>query len=224
MSKARVLVVDDDAQMRDMLELGLQQEFEVLCVADGFAALETLRAGWRPDVVVLDIAMPKIDGVSLVPMLRRVSEAPVLMLSARNETPDKIAALTAGADDYVSKPFDLGELTARLRSRVRRPQLARPQALSFADVEMDLDARTVSRAGVGVELTAREFDLLATLLREPGRVFTRAQLIDRVWGDGAAVEPNVVETYVSYLRAKLERPPATRLIRTVRRVGYTLRA
>lgn len=225
MNDPRVLVVDDDAQMRDMLELGLGRlGFEVRCVADGPASLDMLRSGWRPEAIVLDILMPKIDGVALVPMLRRLTQAPILMLSARTETPEKIAALTAGADDYVSKPFDLGELAARLRSRVRRPQLANPQMLSFADLEMDLDARHATRAGKALGLTSREFDLLAVLLREPGRVFTRSQLVDRVWGEETAVEPNVVETYISYLRAKLEAPPATRLIRTVRRIGYTLRS
>ncbi len=224
MSEGRVLVVDDDAQMRDMLELGLRASgFEVRCANDGPAALELLRSSWRPEVIVLDILMPKVDGIALIPMLRRLSEVPILMLSARTETLDKITALTAGADDYVAKPFDLAELIARLHSRIRRPQLANRHTLNFADVAMDLDARTVARAGKEIQLTAREFDLLRTFLREPGRVFTRGQLIDRVWGDEAAVEPNVVETYISYLRAKLEQPPAGRLIRTIRRVGYTLR-
>jgi DNA-binding response OmpR family regulator len=145
------------------------------------------------------------------------------MLSARKEVPDKIAALTAGADDYLGKPFDLGELAARLHSRLRRPQLSKPQIVTFDDITMDLERREVSRSDRQIALTTREFDLLATLLREPGRVFTREQLIDRVWGDDAAVEPNVVETYVSYLRGKLDEPDKASIIRTVRRVGYTIR-
>jgi DNA-binding response OmpR family regulator len=222
--RPRVLVVDDEPYMRDMLELGLEQHgFEVRCAQDGPAALAIFESAWRPDVIVLDVVMPKVDGMTLLPMLRRASEVPILMLSARKEVPDKIAALTAGADDYVGKPFDLGELAARLHSRVRRPALSKPQALSFADVAMDLETRTVTRAGVEIALTVREFDLLAVLVREPGRVFTREQLIDRVWGYDAAVEPNVVESYISYLRSKLERPPASRLIRTIRRVGYCIR-
>jgi DNA-binding response OmpR family regulator len=223
--RPRVLVIDDEPYMRDMLELGLEQHgFEVRCAADGPAALALFETAWRPDVIVLDVVMPKIDGMALLPMLRRASEVPILMLSARKEVPDKIAALTLGADDYVGKPFDLGELAARLHSRVRRPALSKPQTANFADVAMDLEKRTVTRAGVDVPLTAREFDLLAVLVREPGRVFTREQLLDRVWGYDAAVEPNVVESYISYLRAKLERPPATRLIRTIRRVGYCIRS
>ncbi|MBV8489359.1 MAG: response regulator transcription factor [Candidatus Eremiobacteraeota bacterium] len=208
--------------MRDMLELGLEQHgFDVRSAPDGAAALAVLDSGWRPDAIVLDVVMPKIGGMDLLPQLRRGSEVPIVMLSARKEVPDKIAALAAGADDYVGKPFDLGELAARLYSRVRRPKLSKPQSVSYADVAMDLETRQVTRAGRMLSLTAREFDLLAVFVREPGRVFTRDQLLDQVWGFEAAVEPNVVETYVSYLRAKLGEPP---LIRTIRRVGYTMRA
>lgn len=189
---------------------------------DGPAALSLVEAA-RPDVIVLDVMMPKIDGTSLVPMLRRVTEAPIVMLSARKDAPEKIAALTAGADDYVGKPFDLGEVAARLHSRLRRPQLAKRDTITYADVVMDVTTREVERAGIRVSLTAREFDLLATLLREPGRVFTREHLIDKVWGYDPAVEPNVVETYTSYLRSKLDRDAPKPLIRTIRRVGYTAR-
>ncbi|HET9028676.1 MAG TPA: response regulator transcription factor [Candidatus Aquilonibacter sp.] len=223
LANPRILVVDDEQHMREMLDIGLSQfGFDVTCAPDGPAALALLEAV-RPDVIVLDVMMPKIDGTSLVPLLRRLTEAPIVMLSARKEAPDKIAALTAGADDYVGKPFDLGELAARLHSRLRRPQLLKRDTIAYADIVMDLRMREVERNGERVVLTSREFDLLATLLREPGRVFTREQLIDKVWGFDAAVEPNVVETYISYLRSKLERPGASPLIRTIRRVGYTAR-
>jgi two-component system, OmpR family, response regulator PrrA len=223
-TKPRVLVIDDEPEMRGVLDLGLAQHgFDVQAAADGQAALAILRSGWRPDAIVMDVMMPKVDGMTLIPMVRRLTEAPILMLSARKEVPDKIAALTAGADDYLGKPFDLGELAARLHSRLRRPQLSKPQTIVHGDVSMDLERREVLRADEPMALTTREFDLLATLLREPGRVFTREQLIDRVWGDDAAVEPNVVETYVSYLRGKLDKPDEPSLIRTVRRVGYTIR-
>jgi two-component system response regulator PrrA len=222
--RPRVLIIDDEPHMRDMLEIGLEQRgFDVRCAPDGGAALALLLTPWRPEVIVLDVVMPRIDGMSLIPMLRRTTEAPIVMLSAKAEASDKVQALSTGADDYVAKPFDLGELVARLQSRIRRPQLVKPQALSFAGIAMDLDRREVSRDGVAIALTSREFDLLATLVREPGRVFTREQLIDKVWGLDAEVEPNVVETYISYLRAKLEPPPSPRLIRTIRRVGYTIR-
>lgn len=210
--------------MRNMLELGLAQHgFEVTAAADGAEALA--RARETPfDAIVLDVMMPRIDGTSLVPMLRRITEAPIIMLSARKESHDQIAALTAGADDYVGKPFDLGELAARLHSRLRRPQLAKRDTLSYAGLVMDHGTRAVEYHAAPLELTAREYDLLAMLAREPGRVFTREQLIDNVWGIDAAVEPNVVETYISYLRAKLDAVGARGLIRTIRRVGYTLRA
>jgi len=223
-SKPRILVIDDEPEMRGVLDLGLAQHgFDVQAAADGQAALAILRSGWRPDAIVMDVMMPKVDGMTLIPMVRRLTEAPILMLSARKEVPDKIAALTAGADDYLGKPFDLGELAARLHSRLRRPQLSKPQIISHGDITMDLERREVTRGNQPIALTTRDFDLLATLLREPGRVFTREQLIDRVWGNDAAVEPNVVETYVSYLRGKLDEPDAASLIRTVRRVGYTIR-
>lgn len=224
MSKPRVLVIDDEPEMRGVLDLGLAQHgFDVQTAADGQAALAILRTGWRPDAIVMDVMMPKVDGMTLIPMVRRLTEAPILMLSARTEVPDKIAALTAGADDYLGKPFDLGELAARLHSRLRRPQLSKPQIVAHGDITMDLERREVTRGENAIALTTREFDLLATLLREPGRVFTREQLIDRVWGNDAAVEPNVVETYVSYLRTKLDEPDKPSRIKTVRRVGYTIR-
>jgi len=218
-----VLVVDDEPNVREMLEIGLAQHgFTIHCAADGAQALGVLR-DLRPDAILLDVMMPKIDGVSLVPLIRRITEAPILMISALIDAQDKISGLTAGADDYVAKPFDLGEVAARLRAQLRRPQLAKRDVIRYADVVMDMTTRRVESESGAIELTAREFDLLATFLREPGRVFTRDQLLDRVWGRDAAVEPNVVETYVSYLRGKLgERGPRP-LIRTIRRVGYTAR-
>lgn len=223
LDRPTILVVDDEPNVREMLEIGLAQYgFIVRCAADGAQALSMLPE-CRPDAILLDIMLPKIDGVSLVPLFRRITEAPILMLSALSDAQDKIAGLTAGADDYVGKPFDLGEVAARLRSQLRRPQLAKRDMIRYADVVLDVASRRAEAASGEIELTAREFDLLATLLREPGRVFTRDQLLDRVWGRDAAVEPNVVETYVSYLRAKLGEAGPRPLIRTIRRVGYTAR-
>jgi DNA-binding response OmpR family regulator len=223
LDRPTVLVVDDEPNVREMLEIGLSQHgFDVRCAVDGAQALQMLPA-CRPDAILLDIMLPKIDGVSLLPLLRRITEAPILMLSALSDAQDKIAGLTAGADDYVGKPFDLGEVAARLRAQLRRPQLAKRDVIRYADVVLDITTRRAETASGPVELTTREFDLLVTLLREPGRVFTRDQLLDRVWGRDAAVEPNVVETYVSYLRAKLGEAGPRPLIRTIRRVGYTAR-
>jgi DNA-binding response OmpR family regulator len=217
-----VLVVDDERNMRDMLEIGLTRHgFDVTCAPDGVAALSLLKT-MRPDIIVLDVMMPKIDGISLLPMIRRLTESPIVMLSARSDSQDKIAGLLAGAEDYVGKPFDLAEIAARLKAQLRRPHLAKRDVIAYGGVVMDAATRTVETADGPVSLTSREFDLLAMLLREPGRVFTRQQLLDRVWAD-ADVEPNVVETYVSYLRTKLGDRSAKPLIRTIRRVGYTAR-
>jgi two-component system, OmpR family, response regulator PrrA len=223
LEKPHILVVDDEPNMRAMLELGLSQHgFDVTSAADGAQALEHVRAGTF-DAIVLDVMMPRIDGTSLVPMLRRLTEAPIIMLSARKDAPDQIAALTAGADDYVGKPFDLGELAARLHSRLRRPRLAKRDTLAYGGIILDLPSRRAEFRGSDLGLTVREFDLLTTLTREPNRVFTREQLIDAAWGDETAVEPNVVDTYISYVRGKLEPLGGRGLIRTIRRVGYTLR-
>jgi DNA-binding response OmpR family regulator len=219
-----ILVIDDEPSVRAMLELGLAQyDFTVLCAVDGAQALALLRTH-SPDAILLDVMMPKIDGVSLVPLIRRVTEAPIVMLSALGDAQDKISGLAAGADDYVAKPFNLGEVAARLRAQLRRPLLARRDVIRYADVVIDVPSRRVEAEKGPLELTAREFDLLVTFLREPGRVFTREQLLDRVWGRDAAVEPNVVETYVSYLRNKLGGRDRRPLIRTIRGVGYTARA
>jgi DNA-binding response OmpR family regulator len=218
-----ILVIDDEPSVRAMLELGLAQyDFAVLCAVDGAQALALLRTH-SPDAILLDVMMPKIDGVSLVPLIRRVTEAPIVMLSALSDAQDKISGLAAGADDYVAKPFNLGEVAARLRAQLRRPLLARRDVIRYADVVIDVPSRRVEAEAGPLELTAREFDLLVTFLREPGRVFTREQLLDRVWGRDAAVEPNVVETYVSYLRNKLGGRGRRPLIRTIRGVGYTAR-
>jgi DNA-binding response OmpR family regulator len=218
-----VLVVDDETNVREMLSIGLAQNgFEVLSAADGAQALAALRTS-TPDAILLDVMLPKVDGISLVPLIRRLTEAPIVMLSALGDARDKISGLAAGADDYVAKPFDLGEVAARLRAQLRRPQLAKRDVIRYADVVVDVASRRVEATPGAIELTVREFDLLVTFLREPGRVFTREQLLDRVWGRDTAVEPNVVETYVSYLRAKLGDRGARPLIRTIRRVGYTAR-
>jgi DNA-binding response OmpR family regulator len=223
LDRPTVLVVDDEPNVRDMLEIGLGEHgFDVICAVDGAEALAFLRR-CSPDAILLDVMLPKVDGVSLVPLMRRVTGSPIVMLSALSHPQDKIAGLTAGADDYVAKPFDLGEVAARLRAQLRRPQLEKRDVIRYADVVIDMTFRRVEAACGPIDLTAREFDLLATFLREPGRVFTRDQLLDRVWGSDAEVEPNVVETYVSYLRKKLGDLGPRPLIRTIRRVGYTAR-
>jgi len=218
-----VAVIDDERHIREMLEIGLEREgYVVRCAADGQTALALVRE-WEPDVIVLDVMMPKIDGFALLPMLRRQTEAPILMLTARGDISDRVEGLTLGADDYLPKPFAFEELLARLNAALRRPRLANAETLHFADLFVDLTSREVLRGERRVDLTPREYDLLLTLLREPRRVWAKEQLLDAVWGHDFEGNPSIVETYVSYLRAKLDAGGEPPLIHTVRGIGYTLR-
>ncbi len=217
--RERVLVVDDDPPLRRMLERTLAAEgFEVAGAADGGAALVAAEKV-APDVIVLDVAMPGLDGLAVCRRLRHKGlPTPILMLTARDAVPDRVAGLEAGADDYLVKPFAVQELIARIRALTRRH--SDPQRLvSYADVELDVGARTARRGGRWIELTGREVAVLELLLRERGQVVTRERAIDEIW-DGAA-EANVVDRYVTRLRRKLGSPP---LIRTIRGSGFTLRA
>jgi DNA-binding response OmpR family regulator len=219
----KVVVIDDERHLRELLELGLGEDgFEVRSAADGRAGLALVR-DWRPDAIVLDVMLPFVDGLELLPMLRRITEAPILMLSAKSDTDDRITGLRRGADDYISKPFDMTELAARLHSALRRPRLEQPSIVAYADLSIDLDRREVKRGEQRIELSAREYALLLTLVRNPERVFTRDQLLDLVWGTDRDVGPGAVETYVSYLRAKIDAGFDPKLIRTIRGAGYALR-
>jgi DNA-binding response OmpR family regulator len=220
----RVLVVDDDAALRHLLEYGLGRAgFVVRSVPDGQGALLLLRE-YSPDLVVLDVMMPELDGIALLPEIRRLTTVPVVMLTARTELTEKLAGFSAGADDYVSKPFDLDELIARLRTLLRRPQFERTETLDYADLQLDLVRRTVSRGRRNIDLSPREFDLLRAFAERPEAVLTRSELLDLVWGIDRDVIPNTVETYVSYLRAKIDSGERVKLIQTLRGVGYTLKA
>ncbi len=221
---ARILVVDDEAAIRELLEYGLGQAgFAVRSVGNGRDALETIRL-WSPELIILDVMLPEIDGFTLLPALRRLTDVPIVMLSAKTETAEKVAGLSRGADDYVGKPFELEELVARLHSALRRPRLELRQTFSYADLAVDVSRRSVHRGGRRIELSTREFDLLLTFVRHPEQVFTRSQLLDLVWGVDRDVVPNTVETYVSYLRAKLDSGEGVKLIQTLRGVGYAMRA
>ena len=209
--------------MRDLLELGLAHNgFAVASACDGVAALNVIDHAY-PDVIVLDVMLPKIDGISLLPLIRRKTQAPVLMLSALSDTATRIEGLERGADDYLGKPFHLGELVARLRTLLRRPTLADVRTVNFDDVTLDFGTRIVRRGNDAIPLSAREFDLLALLVRSPEQVFTREQLLARVWGAQREVQPGSVETCISALRAKIDRPPHRRIIHTIRGVGYSVR-
>jgi DNA-binding response OmpR family regulator len=221
---ARVLVVDDEVAIRELLEYGLAQAgFEVRCARDGRAALDAVRS-WTPEVIILDVMLPEVDGFTLLPALRRLTDVPIVMLSAKTATAEKVTGLSRGADDYLSKPFELEELVARLHSALRRPRLQMRETFRYADLVLDVSRRTVYRGQRRIDLSTREFDLLLTFVQHPERVFTRAQLLDLVWGVDRDVVPNTVETYVSYLRAKIDSAEETKLIQTLRGVGYVLRA
>jgi DNA-binding response OmpR family regulator len=221
---AKVLVVDDEAAIRDMLEYGLDRAgFAVRSVPEGRTALDVVRS-WRPDIIILDVMLPEIDGITLLPALRRVTEVPIVMLSARSETSDKVNGLARGADDYLAKPFELEELVARLNSALRRPRLELRQTFTYADLTVDLARRAVFRGARRVDLSTREFDLLLTFVRNPERVFSRSELLDLVWGVDRDIVPNTVETYISYLRAKIDSNEGVKLIHTLRGVGYAMRA
>jgi DNA-binding response OmpR family regulator len=222
--RPRVLVIDDERGLRELLEYGLDQAgFAVRSVTEGSAALPLLES-WRPDVIVLDVMLPGPDGFTLLPEIRRLTTAPVVMLTARTEINEKIAGFSAGADDYVGKPFDLEELVARLRTLLRRPRIEGRETFTYADLSIDAPSRTVLRGNRRIELSAREFDLLRVFAEHAEQVLTRSQLLDLVWGVDRDVIPNTVETYVSFLRAKVDSGEPVKLIQTLRGAGYSLRA
>jgi DNA-binding response OmpR family regulator len=222
--RARVLVVDDERALRELLEYGLEQAgFSVRSVSEGTAAFSLLQA-WPPDLIVLDVMLPGPDGFSLLPEIRRITTAPVVMLTARTEISEKLAGFSAGADDYVAKPFDLEELVARLRTLLRRPRIESRETFAYGDLSIDVPGRTVYRGNRRVELSAREFELLRVFAEHAEEVLSRSQLLDLVWGVDRDVIPNTVETYVSFLRAKIDSGERVKLIQTLRGVGYSLRA
>jgi DNA-binding response OmpR family regulator len=220
-----VLVVDDDEEIRKALERALHLEGFAVRVADGgHAALELVERE-RPGVMVLDVVMPDLSGISVVSRMRaRGDDTPICILSARDEVEDRVAGLEAGADDYVVKPFDIGELAARLRALLRRTPAGDGAPIRVGDLVVDPARRSVQRAGRHVELTRREFDLLEELARHRNVVLTRGQLLESVWGYDFEVDGNVVDVFVGYLRRKLEADGEARMIHTVRGVGFVLRA
>lgn len=217
----RVLVVEDDASISRLLQLELEhREMEVQLVPDGREMLPAL-ARWRPDVVILDILLPGMDGERILHRMRREGwKTPVIMLTARDGISDKIRNLTTGADDYLTKPFNIDELVARMTAVLRRVEPE--EVIRLGDLEIDIPARRVRRGGGEITLTAREFELLEFLARNARHVISRDTILDRVW-NSHAIDPNVVDVYIGYLRKKIDADEANPLIRTVRGVGFTLR-
>jgi two-component system copper resistance phosphate regulon response regulator CusR len=219
----RVLVVDDEEEIREMIEFNLRlRNFAVRTARDAIEALALIQ-DWRPQVIILDVLMPKIDGFTLLPMIRRVTGAPVIMLTARSEVSDVVKGLESGADDYIGKPFEFAELIARLEAALRRPVLDRPETLAFADLRVDLQSYTVTRGDVRIALSAREFSVLTALLQHSGRVLSRDSIFDRVWGPESDADAGIVDRTISNLRAKVDQGFDKKLIQTIRGVGFSVR-
>ncbi len=221
----KILVVDDERAVRESLRRALELEgYEIELAEDGREALERLAAESQPDVLVLDVLMPGVDGLEVCRRLRRAgSRLPVLMLTARDAVENRVAGLDAGADDYVTKPFALEELLARIRALLRRSGDGAGEVLRFADLELHPGTREVRRGGELIELTRTEFSLLELFLRNPRQVLTRSIIFERVWGYDFGYGSNSLDVYVGYLRRKTEAGGRPRLIHTVRGVGYALR-
>lgn len=220
----RILLIDDERALRDMLTIGLTRAgFDVRALPDGSGAREYLKS-YDPQCILLDVMLPEIDGFTLLSQLRQFTEVPIIMLSAKTELDEKVTGLSRGADDYVSKPFELLELVARIRAALRRPSLTGNTELHYHDLTVNITKRSVARGERRVELSAREFDLLLTLMQEPGRIFSREQLLDLVWGYHSTVYVNTLEAYISYLRAKIDSSESVKLIKTYRGMGYALEA
>jgi len=221
MSKGRVLIVDDDTALAEMLGIVLRGEgYEPTLCADGDSALAMFREH-KPDLVLLDLMLPGLDGIDVCRAIRAESGVPIVMLTAKTDTIDIVVGLESGADDYVVKPFKPKELVARIRARLRRPLDDLPEQLQIGDVGIDVAGHSVKRDGQSIALTPLEFDLLVALARKPWQVFTREVLLEQVWGYRHSADTRLVNVHVQRLRSKIERDPESpEVVLTVRGVGY----
>jgi two-component system response regulator ArlR len=217
----RILVVEDDAQIARVLRLELEHEgYAVETAADGLAGLE--KALKEPDLVILDLMLPKMDGLEVCARIRHKSTVPIIMLTAKDRIPDRVGGLDAGADDYLTKPFSIEELLARVRARLRERH-PKSNVLTVKDLTMDRDRREVVRQGKAIQLTAKEYALLEYLLLHRNKVHTRDELFNGVWGSDFLGDSNLIDVYIRYLRGKIDDGFDEKLIATVRGVGYTLK-
>ncbi len=220
--RLRALLVDDEPHIIEFLRMGFEYEgFEIIVATNGADALR-LALSEKPDIIILDVMLPGMSGLDVSRRLRTVSDAAIIMLTARDEIDDRVAGLDTGADDYVTKPFAFKELMARVRAVLRRRGKSIDRTLVFADIELDRETRIVTRAGQEIELTPREFELLELFLAHPRQVLTRDAILSHVWGYDYSGDDNVLEVYVRRLREKLDDNPP-KLLQTVRGVGYALR-
>jgi two-component system, OmpR family, response regulator ArlR len=217
----RILVVEDDTAINRVLQLELEHEgFEVDVARDGLAGLE--KALKEPDLVILDLMLPRMDGLEVCKRIRSKSNVPIIMLTAKDRVPDRVAGLDLGADDYITKPFSTEELLARVRARLRE-RSPQSNVIEYRDVVMDRDRHEVHRAGKPVNLTAKEYALLEYLLLHRNKVHTRDELFNGVWGSDFLGDSNLIDVYVRYLRGKIDDGFDDKLITTVRGVGYTIK-
>lgn len=221
----KILLVEDEPQISSFISRGLQREgYNILTAYDGETGLD-LAFAELPDLIILDVMLPGIDGLSVCRQIREAElQTPILMLTAKDAVPDRVAGLEAGADDYLVKPFALEELLARVRALGRRrAPIESDDPLHFADLMLNPTTRMAKRGERNIELTAKEYDLLELFMRHPNQVLTRDQIYDRIWGYDFGGESNIIEVYIRYLRSKLEAENESRLLHTVRGVGYALR-
>lgn len=223
MSKQKVLIIEDERQIARVIELELSHEgYDVHIEYDGLSGLRNV-AAYAPDIILLDLMLPGLDGMEVCRKVREFSAVPILMLTARDETVDKVTGLDTGANDYVTKPFAMEELLARIRALLRTKNTAlEEKLLKIGPLVMDLARHTVVYAGEAVQLTKREFDLLEYLLRNQGLLLTRQQILDAVWGMDYEGDANVVDVYIRYLRGKIDDGNQSKLIHTVRGFGYRM--
>ena len=221
--KESILLIEDDEAIVKVLRRGLAYEgYQVDAAFDGETGLIFAR-DHNPDLVILDIMLPGIDGIEVCRRIRAAGNLPILILTARDTVPNRIEGLDSGADDYMVKPFELTELLARVRALLRRTQLERSPTLSFSDLTLDTYTRQAIRKGRVIQLTAKEYDLLELFMRHPKQVLNREVIFERVWGYDFGGESNVLDVYIRYLREKIETKGESRLISTIRGVGYALR-
>lgn len=221
----KILLIEDDAQIARFIELELEHEgYQIKKYDNGYDGINAVKAE-KYDLLLLDIMLPGIDGMEVCRQLREFSDIPIIMLTAKSEIEDKVEGLDIGADDYLTKPFEIEELLARIRAHLRRKDgnVESDNILKTADVEVNLDAHIVKRAEEEIELTKKEYDLLVYLIKNEGIVVSRDKLLNNVWGYDYTGETNIVDVYIRYLRSKIDDPFEQKLIHTVRGVGYVLR-